>query len=414
MTNLFAEPDPILPQHLPQGFRFASAACGLKKSGRSDLALITCDSDAVAAALFTTNRVQAAPVLLSREHLCASGGNVRAIIANSGNANCATGAAGLAASRATTAGVARALGCRPHQVLVCSTGVIGVQLDAGKILRAIPRLVAEQASSPGAYGGAARAIMTTDTRPKWSAASCRVGRRQVRVLGCAKGSGMIHPQMATMLSFVLTDAAITRTLAQRALAEVAGRTFNSVTVDGDTSTNDTLILLANGAAGTPAIALRGRDHDHFLAALESVCKDLALAIVADGEGASRVAEIEVRGASSDAVAGQVARTIAGSPLVKTAIAGADPNWGRILAAAGRAPLDRGVRLATARAEIRIGGVTVCRRGQAFPFDEDVAHQKMKAQYVPIVIDLKSGRGRATVWTCDFTAEYIRINTAYRT
>ena len=414
MKDLFADPNPILPQQLPRGFRFASTACGLKKSKRSDLALITSDAEAVAAAVFTTNRVQAAPVLVSREHLRASRGTVRAIVANSGNANCATGAAGLAASRATTVGVARALGCQTHQVLVCSTGVIGVRLDAGKILRAIPRLVTDQARSPEAYGGAARALMTTDTRPKWSAAGCRIGTKPVRVLGCAKGSGMIHPQMATMLAFVVTDAAITRSLAQRALAEVAGRTFNSVTVDGDTSTNDTLFLLANGAAGAPVIGRTGRDYDRFLGALESVCKDLALAIVADGEGASRVAEIEVRGAPSDTVAGQVTRTIAGSPLVKTAIAGADPNWGRILAAAGRAPLARGVLLETARAEIRIGGVTVCRRGQAFPFDESVAHQKMKAQYVPIVVDLKSGRGRATVWTCDFTAEYVRINTAYRT
>jgi len=414
MTNPFAEPDPILPQHLPLGFRFASAACGLKKSRRSDVALISSDTDAVAAAVFTTNRVQAAPVLVSREYLRASGGRVRAIIANSGNANCATGAAGLAASRAATRGVARALGCQPEEVLVCSTGVIGVRLDVGKILHAIPRLVTDQTGSAEAYHGAARAIMTTDTRPKWSAASCRIGTKPVRVAGCAKGSGMIHPQMATMLAFVVTDAAINPALAQRALAEVTARTFNSVTVDGDTSTNDTLILLANGAAGAPAIRTAGRDYDRFLAALERVCKDLALAIVADGEGASRVAEIEVRGAPSDEVAGRVAHTVAGSPLVKTAIAGADPNWGRILAAAGRAPLARGIRLETARAEIRIGGVTVCRRGQAFPFDESAAHQKMKAQYVPIVVDLKSGRGRATVWTCDFTAEYVRINTAYRT
>ncbi|HEY6292219.1 MAG TPA: bifunctional glutamate N-acetyltransferase/amino-acid acetyltransferase ArgJ [Terriglobia bacterium] len=414
MKSLSAEPDPILPEDLPQGFRFASAACGLKKSKLSDLALITSDTDAVAAAVFTTNRVKAAPVLVSREHLRASGGGIRAIIANSGNANCATGAAGLAASRATTAGAARELGCKPDQVLVCSTGVIGLPLDTRKILSAVPGLVADQTRSPDAYSGAARAIMTTDTRPKWSAARCRVGGRDVRVLGCAKGSGMIHPQMATMLAFVVTDAALTRTLGQRALAEVTGRTFNSVTVDGDTSTNDTLILLANGAASAPLLRTAGVDFSRFLKALDSVCRDLALAIVADGEGASRVAQIDVFGAPSDAIAAQVARTIAGSPLVKTAIAGADPNWGRILAAAGRAPLSKGADFDTARAEIRIGGVAVCRRGQGYPFDEDAVHKKMLEQHVPIAVYLKSGRGRATVWTCDFTAEYIRINTAYRT
>lgn len=413
MKSLFAEPAPLSDRSIPRGFRFASAACGLKKNGRPDVALITSDRDAVAAAVFTTNRVKAAPVLLSLEHLSASGGVARALIANSGNANCATGAAGFATARATTVAVARELGCPPEQVLVSSTGVIGVPLDAGKLVGAIPGLVRDQNSSPEAYAALARALMTTDTRPKWSAASCRIGGKEVRLLGCAKGAGMIHPQMATMLSFVVTDATLSRPLAQRALAEITGRTFNTVIVDGDTSTNDTLILLAGGASGAPAIRRTQGDFERFAAALERICRDLALAIVADGEGASRVAEIEVRGASSDSAAQQIARTIATSPLVKTAIAGGDPNWGRILAAAGRAPLPRGSRFDAARAEIRLAGVTVCRRGQAYPFDESAVHQKMLQEFLPILLDFKDGPGRATTWTCDFTAEYVRINASYR-
>ncbi|HEV3278966.1 MAG TPA: bifunctional glutamate N-acetyltransferase/amino-acid acetyltransferase ArgJ [Terriglobia bacterium] len=413
MNTLFAEPAPLDQQSLPRGFMFASAACGIKKKGSPDVALISSDRAAVAAAVFTTNRVKAAPVLVSHRHIEESGGVARAIIANSGNANCATGAGGLAAARATAAAVAREVRCPRSQVLVCSTGVIGVPIETDKLTAAIPDLVRAQRGTAEAYAALARAIMTTDTRPKWSAASCRVGGKEARVLGCAKGAGMIHPQMATMLAFVVTDAALTRPLAARLLREAAGRTFNSVTVDGDTSTNDTLILLSNGASGAPPIRSAGPDLDSFSRALESVCHELALAIVSDGEGASRVAEIEVRGVASDRVAGAIARTIAGSPLVKTAIAGADPNWGRILAAAGRALLPNGARFNPERAEIRLGGITVCRRGQAHPFDESAAHQKMLERHLPILVDFKTGPGRATVWTCDFTEEYVRINASYR-
>jgi glutamate N-acetyltransferase / amino-acid N-acetyltransferase len=412
MKPLFSQPDPVSPGLLPRGYRFASTACGLKANGRPDLALITSETPAVAAGVFTSNRVKAAPVLVSQEHLRAATG-IRAIIANSGNANCATGAAGLAASRATTAAVAEELDCRREQVLVCSTGVIGVRLGVEKILCAIPGLIESGARSTDAVAGLARAMMTTDTRPKWSAASLRIGGKQANLLGFAKGAGMIHPQMATMLAFVVTDAAVTRPMAQRALSPVTRRTFNSISVDGDTSTNDTLLLLANGASGCPALRADGADYGRFVKALESVCRELALAIVSDGEGACRVAEIEVRGAPSDLVAQQVARTIATSPLVKTALAGGDPNWGRILAAAGRAPLARGVRFDPARVEIRLAGTTVCRRGAAHPFDETAVHQKLLEQHVPVVVDLKSGQGQATVWTCDFTTEYVHINADYR-
>ena len=395
---------------LPRGFCFAATAGGLKKNKRLDLALIWSEQPASAAGVFTTNLVKAAPVVLSRAHVRRSGGAMRAIIVNSGNANCATGPAGMAASRATAEAVARSLGCRAEQVLVCSTGVIGVPLRVECILGAVPRLARAMVAAPGAFRQLTRAIMTTDTRPKWAAANCSIGGKRVRLLGCAKGAGMIHPQMATMLSFVLTDAAVPPRVLARSLREVVARTFNSITIDGDTSTNDTLLLLANGASGAPPVAAAGRDCREFVAALEKVCKALALAIVADGEGAKRVVEIEVRGAPSDRAAEQVARTVAGSPLVKTALAGADPNWGRILAAAGRA----GVPFDPARVEVRLAGMTVCRRGREYPFNERAAHRRLLRLYVPIAVDLKLGRGRGRIWTCDFTADYVRINASYRT
>jgi glutamate N-acetyltransferase/amino-acid N-acetyltransferase len=413
MRSLFTEPLPLAPEHLPQGFKFASGACGLKRNKGPDLALIASDSDTTTAAVFSTNRVQAAPVLVSREHLRVSGGNIRAVIVNSGNANCATGAAGLAASRATAAGVARELDCQAEQVLVCSTGVIGLPLEAKKILGGLPGLARAAENSPEAVAGAAAAILTTDTRRKWATATCRVGDVPVRVLGFAKGSGMINPHLATMLAFVMTDAVLTRPLAHRALTAVTRGTFNCVTVDGDTSTNDTLILMANGAAGAPMIRTVESDYKRFVKALESVCQELALSLVADGEGATRVAEIEVRGVPKDEIAARIVRAIANSPLVKTAFAGADPNWGRILCAIGYAPLRKRVLFDLSRPDIRIAGVTVCRGGQACAFDESALHEKMRAQHLPITVDFKKGSGQAVVWTCDLTADYVRINASYR-
>jgi glutamate N-acetyltransferase / amino-acid N-acetyltransferase len=394
---------------IPRGFSFAATHCGLKKS-RLDLALFLSEAPAAAAAIFTTNRVQAAPVRVSREHLAKSRGKIRAIVVNSGNANCCTGPPGIAASRSTAAKVAHALGCRPENILVCSTGVIGALLQVEKILNSVTGLILARASQPGAFEQAARAIMTTDTRPKWASAKCRTGGKQVRVLGCAKGSGMIHPNMATMLSFVFTDATASPRLLSRALRSAAASTFNSITVDGDTSTNDTLAILANGQSGAPKITDNGRDYHRFREALATVCKSLALAIVEDGEGAQRVIEIEVRGAASDRAADQIGRAIANSSLVKTAFAGADPNWGRILAAAGRS----GVNFDFECVDIWLAGLAVCRRGRERPFDERAAHQKMLAKHVPVIVDLHSGTGRARVWTCDFTQEYIHINASYRT
>ncbi|HXT74227.1 MAG TPA: bifunctional glutamate N-acetyltransferase/amino-acid acetyltransferase ArgJ [Candidatus Angelobacter sp.] len=393
---------------LPRGFEFSAVACGLKKSGL-DLGLIVSETSTAAACVFTTNLVKAAPVLISQAHLRRSAEKMRAIIVNSGNANCATGAPGLAASRRTAALVARTLHCKAEQILVCSTGVIGLPLRVERILRAVPDLAAKRSTQPESFAQFARAIMTTDTRPKFAAASCRIGGKRVRLLGCAKGAGMIHPRMATMLAFVVTDAAASPNVLRRALRDAVGGTFNAITVDGDTSTNDTLALLANGASGARAIRRDGADYRKFLGALESVCGSLALQIVADGEGAHRVVEIEVRGAPSNSAADEVARTIANSPLVKTALAGGDPNWGRILAAAGRS----GVRFNPERVEIRMAGILMCRNGHAHFFDERTAHRKLLATHVPVVVNLRAGSGTARIWTCDFTGDYVRINASYR-
>jgi len=289
--------------------------------------------------------------------------------------------------------------------------VIGAPLRVEKILAAVPHLALVRSAEAGAFEEFARAIMTTDTRPKWASARCRVGGKLVRLLACAKGSGMIQPNMATMLAFIATDAAIAAHVLDRALRTAVESTFNSITVDGDTSTNDTAAVLANGKSTAPEITrTAGADYKAFGRALHSVCKSLALAIVEDGEGAQRVIEIEVRGASSEKAARQVARTIANSPLVKTAFAGADPNWGRILAAAGRS----GVKFDPASTNIWIAGVALCRGGREHPFDERVVHHEMLAKYVPIRIDLGSGKASARIWTCDFTIEYVHINSSYRT
>ncbi len=405
---------------LPRGFRFASASAGLKKRGHTgarDVALIVSDPPASAAAVFTQNLVQAPPVVLSREHVRTSAGAMRAVIVKSGNANCSVGPGGMAASRATAERVANLVGCTPQQVVVCSTGVIGVPLPVERILKAAPGLLKSLASTPHAFDGLSRAIMTTDTRPKRAFATARIGGQTVRVAGCAKGAGMIHPNMATMLSFVVTDATIEPGALDCALREVVNRTFNCVTVDGDSSTNDTLLVLANGASRAEKITeAGGADYPKFAAALEHVCKTLAIGIVEDGEGATHVVEIEVRGAPNGAAAKRVAETIGLSALVKTAIAGADPNWGRILAAAGRA----GVPFNPDHAEIWLGGMKMygppkgATYSVALPLDERAAHRCLLEKDVPIVIDLHNGSGTACVWTCDLTKEYVHINASYRT
>jgi glutamate N-acetyltransferase / amino-acid N-acetyltransferase len=395
---------------LPKGFRFAATACGLKKTGALDLAILSSDVPASAAAVFTQNLVVAAPVTLSKKHLAASKGRMRAVVVNAGNANCATGAQGDSAAQRTVEEAARRLGLPPHELFVCSTGVIGVQLPVEKILRALPMLSRNRRPSARSFAEFSLAICTTDTRPKTASASFRMSGKRIHLIGCAKGAGMIHPNMATTLAFVATDANISPSLLQRTLRDVTGRTFNAVSVDGDTSTNDTLLVLANGAAGAPPIANASKAHRQFTAALEQVCGSLARQIVADGEGAQRVIEIEVRGAKSESAAKKIAETIATSPLVKTAFAGGDPNWGRIFAAAGRS----GVKFDPSLVEITMAGIKVLQRGQPIDFNERAASNKLLADHVPIVVHLHAGKSSARYWTCDFTAEYVRINASYRT
>jgi glutamate N-acetyltransferase/amino-acid N-acetyltransferase len=279
-----------------------------------------------------------------------------------------------------------------------------------KILRALPSLARNRRSSARSFAELSLAICTTDTRPKTASATFKMSGKRIHLVGCAKGAGMIHPNMATTLAFVVTDAAISPSLLQRTLRGVVSRTFNSISVDGDTSTNDTLLVLANGAAGAQAIANGSKAHRQFSAALEDVCGSLARQIVADGEGAQRVIEIEVRGAKTESGARKIAETIATSPLVKTAFAGADPNWGRIFAAAGRA----GVKFDPSLVEITMAGIKVLRKGQPLDFNERAASNRLLAEHVPIVVDLHAGKSRARYWTCDFTAEYVRVNASYRT
>jgi glutamate N-acetyltransferase/amino-acid N-acetyltransferase len=395
---------------LPRGFRFSATACGLKKTGALDLALLSSDVPASAAAVFTQNLVVAPPVVVSKENLRASVGRMRAVIVNAGNANCATGPAGRAASLKTVEETARRLNCRPHEVLVCSTGVIGVPLPLEKILRALTGITRNRRPSARSFAEFSLAICTTDTRPKTATTSFKMAGKRIHLVGCAKGAGMIHPNLATTLAFVATDAAISPSLLQKTLRGVAARTFNCISIDGDTSTNDTLLVLANGQAGAPAIRAGTSAHRAFAKALGEVCHSLALQIVADGEGAQRVIEIEVRHAKSEADARRIAQTIATSPLVKTAFAGGDPNWGRVFAAAGRS----GVKFDPHRVDIHLAGIPVLRRGQPLDFNERAASHRLLEKQVQVVVDLHAGRASTRFWTCDFTAEYVRINASYRT
>jgi len=401
---------PLSEAALPRGFRFSATACGLKKTGALDLALLCSDVPASAAAVFTQNLVVAAPVVVSKSHLKASKGRMRAVIVNAGNANCATGTAGYDASIRTVEETSRRLNCQPKEVFVCSTGVIGVPLPLEKLLRALPGVTKNRRPSARSFAEFSLAICTTDTRPKTATSSFRMGGKRIHLVGCAKGAGMIHPNMATTLAFVATDANISPSLLQRTLRDVTGRTFNAISIDGDTSTNDTLLVLANGAAGAPTIKANTSAHRAFTKALEEVCHSLALQIVADGEGAQRVIEIEVRRASTEAAARKIGQTIATSPLVKTAFAGGDPNWGRIFAAAGRA----GVKFDPEKVDIHMAGIPVLRRGQPLNFNERSASNRLLEKNVHVIVDLHAGKSSARYWTCDFTAEYVRINASYRT
>ncbi len=389
----------------PLGFRASGVAAGIKASGALDVALIAPDGPAAAAALFTTNQVQAAPVQISRAHLAQSGGIVRAVIVNSGCANACTGTEGLETARAMATAVARDLGCPVEQVLVASTGVIGVHLDRARVLAGC-RAAVSTLSRDGE--GAARGIMTTDLQPKESAIRVDTPAGAFHVGGIAKGAGMIEPMLATMLAFLTTDAHVSPPVLQRALSEVADRTFNAITVDGECSTNDTLAALASGASG---IRIDEASYGALVSGLEAVARALALAIVRGGEGATKLVAITVTGGETREAAVRAAKTIANSPLVKTAVHGADPNWGRLVAAAGRS----GARFVVERAAVEVGGVTLFRNGQPHDDQAPRAARHLQQAEIDITVDLGTGgTGEATVWTCDLSAEYVRINGEYRT
>ncbi len=391
------------------GFRLAGVAAGIKASGAPDLALVVADAGASAAGLFTTNRVQAAPVQVSRRRV--GKGRARAIVVNAGNANAATGAQGMANALATAAQVARAIGAGPEEVLVCSTGVIGRPLPMDRLLGGIPRAVS--ALSPRGFEAASEAILTTDTRPKRAVRRVTLpdGRR-VTIAGFAKGAGMIDPRMATLLAFVLTDAAVDPHALRLLLRETNEQSFHRITIDGDRSTNDTVLALASGAAGGAALAPGKRGWRELAAGFSLVMRDLALGVVADAEGWTRTLEVAVRGAKSERDALLAARAIAGSLLVKTAVHGADPNWGRILAAAGYS----GARFDPARAVVAVGSVRLYDCGRpAGPALLARASTLMRTrELVPLSIDLAAGAAHATVWTSDLSAEYVRINADYTT
>ena len=395
----------------PRGFSAASSACGLKKSGAPDLVLLLADRKCSCAGVFTRNQVAAAPVILDRETLASNSTRLRGVVANAGIANACTGPAGLEAARGTQRMAAEALNCNPDQVLVLSTGLIGVQLDLDKIESGIRQAASEL--SPDNGPAAARAIMTTDSVPKHSAVIVQLPQGDVIIGGIAKGSGMIHPDMATMLSVLTTDAAIAPQLLTELLSEVVDGSFNRISVDGDTSTNDTVLLLANGARDVSVDDAASRAA--FKEGLEWICLHLAHSIVRDGEGASKFVTLQITGARQESEALKVARSIATSALVKTALAGGDPNWGRILAAAGRAGVDLDPNLL----RLWIGGggdseIQLVQDGAPLPYSEAQALEVFAEPEITLRLDLGLGAAGVSFWTCDLTQGYVAINASYRT
>jgi glutamate N-acetyltransferase/amino-acid N-acetyltransferase len=400
---------------IPRGFRFGAIKAGLKASGRPDFAIIAADAPASAAAAFTSNRVIAAPLIVDKQHLSATAGKVRVVAINAGNANCAAGQAGLDAARATCAAAARIFACRPEQVFPSSTGVIGVPLPAEKLIDAMPSLAASLGAESDHFLEVAQAILTTDTVEKTAFARIEVSgadgeAREIRIAALGKGSGMIHPQLvphATMLVYILTDAAIKPAVLWGYLQPAIEVSFNRISVDGDTSTNDTVLLLASGAGGASIDA----GNPAFATALTQVCTSMARQIVADGEGVTHVVELRIEGAADDADALRVAKAIAHSPLVKTAWAGCDPNWGRLAAAIGYS----GAQIDPDRIDIRFGELPICRNGGRAPeFDEATAHAYIAQTEFSISIQLNQGSGCCVFWTTDLTTQYIHINADYST
>jgi glutamate N-acetyltransferase / amino-acid N-acetyltransferase len=389
----------------PQGFAATGVACGLKKNGQRDLMLLVADRECAAAGVYTRNVVQAAPVLFTRKRTRT--GRARVVVINAGVANACTGDEGMARCEAMASAVSAAVGVSGDLVLVCSTGVIGRQLPMDLITAGI-HAAAPLVSTDGGHA-AALAIMTTDTHPKEAALAIATEGGTVRIGGVAKGSGMIAPNMATMLSVLTTDAQVEPRELQRVLTAAVDRTFNRVTVDGDTSTNDTVLLLASGAAGV-RLQRGTADFAAFEEGVEVICTQLARAIARDGEGATKLVTVQVGGAADIAGAETIARTIANSPLVKTALFGNDPNWGRVMMAAGRA----GVPFDPTRVDLDLAGIPVVRSGQPVPFDIDIASAALKATDVTVALTLAEGEASAECWTCDFSYDYVRINADYTT
>jgi glutamate N-acetyltransferase/amino-acid N-acetyltransferase len=400
------------------GFDAAGIAANIKKSGAPDLTLIASQTPCRAAATFTTNKFPAAPVLYDQQVLSLNPEGIHAVIINSGCANACTGVEGTANTKRTAEAVASALGASENSVLVMSTGVIGVQLPMEKLLAGAPKVV--EALRPDGWEDASRAIMTTDTRPKLFTHTATIGGKSVRFTGISKGAGMIHPNMATMLSTIVTDAHIAQPLLQQALSAAVGKSFNCISIDGDTSTNDTVILLANGFAGNTEItSASSAEYSAFVDALTTICIDLAQAVVRDGEGVTKFVTIQVNGAISDAEAHAGANTVATSPLVKTAFFGNDANWGRILAAIGRA----GIAVEPATCSLFVTGgapkgerlpeLQLVAAGTPLRYQEADAAARFAQAELDVRVELGLGNGSATVWTCDLSHEYVSINGDYR-
>jgi glutamate N-acetyltransferase / amino-acid N-acetyltransferase len=398
-------------QSLPLGFRWSSATASIKASGKPDVALAVCDEPATAAAMFTSNQLVAAPITVGREHLSATGGRVSAVLVNAGNANCATGLLGIEACRQSCVAAADQLSCAADEVFPSSTGIIGVPFPAEKLIAAIPSAKSSLGSTPADADAFASAILTTDTRLKVAYASFEIDGQQVNLFGCAKGAGMIGPQLvphATMLVYLFTDLAAGPEQLTAMLSRAVETSFHSISIDGDMSTNDTILLLASGKSG---VAAEGAAIPAFASALQRVCDSLAHQIVDDGEGVTHVVTLEITGAETDADARQIARSIANSPLCKTAWSSADPNWGRLLAAAGKA----GISFNPMRVTIAIAGLPVFFLGIRDPgYDEAATHAAMQAREYTIAINLGPGTGRARFLTCDLTHEYVSINADYST
>jgi len=390
----------------PRGFLFSACAAGIKPSGKPDLALALMPEGASAAAMFTRNQIVAAPVLVGREHLRRGQGVLRALIVNAGNANCATGKQGQKSALSVCAGLARHLDVRDYQVFPSSTGIIGVQLPVEKIHTALPELIGAVAETEGALDQFATSILTTDTHKKVASQTITFNGIDVTLTGVAKGAGMIHPNMATMLVYLFTDLAASPRELQQCLKAAVEHSFNNISIDGDTSTNDTALLLASGKSGVNFKSVRGE----FQAALTKVCRSLAAQIVSDGEGVQHVVRLIIEETRTRKEARQIAQAIATSALVKTAWAGADPNWGRLLAAIGYS----GISIKPERINIYLGEQQVCRHGAACPFDHDQAHRYMSEPVYDIRIVLGTGNAHLEFLTCDLTAEYVRVNAEYST